>query len=125
VKRYPNLPRHGKLAGQENPDFLNLDLFQEAFLGPVEQLQKKRGVIIFEFSTFYPTSGIGVTEFTERMDRFLGSLPHGYDYAVEIRNSEFLTADYLAMLASHGVAHVLNNWTACRPSSSRSRSREC
>ena len=115
VKRYPNLPRHGKLAGQENPDFLNRDLFQEAFLGPVEQLQKKRGVIIFEFSTFYPASGIGLTEFTERMDRFLGSLPHGYDYAVEIRNSDFLTAEYLAMLASHGVAHVLNNWTRMPP----------
>jgi uncharacterized protein YecE (DUF72 family) len=115
VKRYPNLPRHGALAGQENPDFLNADLFQDAFLKPVEQLQKKRGVIIFEFSTFYPTSGIGFREFTERMDRFLGSLPRGYEYAVEIRNSEFLTEDYLKLLASHGVAHVLNNWTRMPP----------
>jgi uncharacterized protein YecE (DUF72 family) len=115
VKRYPNLPRHGKAAGQENPDFLNVDLFQEAFLKPVEHLKKKRGVIIFEFSTFYPTSGIGLKEFAERMDRFLGSLPRGYEYAVEIRNSEFLTEEYLALLASHGVAHVLNNWTRMPP----------
>ena len=115
VKRYPNLPRHGKAAGQENPDFLNVDLFQEAFLKPVEQLAKKRGVIIFEFSTFYPTSGIGCREFVDRMDRFLPSLPRGYEYAVEIRNSEFLTEEYLTLLASHGVAHVLNNWTRMPP----------
>jgi uncharacterized protein YecE (DUF72 family) len=115
VKRYPNLPRHGKAAGQENPDFLNVDLFQEAFLKPIEQLGKKRGVIIFEFSTFYPTSGVGFKDFVERMDRFLASLPGGYEYAVEIRNSEFLTEEYLELLASHGVAHVLNNWTRMPP----------
>jgi uncharacterized protein YecE (DUF72 family) len=115
VKRYPNLPRHGVNAGQDNPDFLNVALFEEAFLTPLEQLRKKRGVIIFEFSTFYPTSGVRYEKFLELIDNFLSRLPEGYAYAVEIRNREFLTGEYLAMLASHGVAHTVNSWTRMPP----------
>lgn len=115
VKRYPNLPRYSVNAGQDNPDFLNVALFEDAFLTPLEQLRKKRGVIIFEFSTFYPTSGVLYGTFLELMDDFLARLPKGYAYAVEIRNREFLTRDYLTMLASHGVAHTVNSWTRMPP----------
>ena len=115
IKRYPNLPRHGANAGKENPDFLNLTLFEEAFLKPVENLQRKRGVIIFEFSTFYPNSGVNYETFMHLMDSFLSRLPRGVAYAVELRNKEFLTSDYLAMLHSHGVAHTLNSWTRMPP----------
>ena len=30
---------------------------------------------------------------------------------MEIRNPEFLTPEYLSLLARHGVSHVLNSWT--------------
>jgi uncharacterized protein YecE (DUF72 family) len=115
IKRYPNLPRFGENAGKENPDFLNVDLLREAFLRPLDALKQKRGIIIFEFSTFHPFSGITYSRFVDLINKFLADLPSGYDYAVEIRNREFLTADYLKMLASHGVAHVLNNWTRMPP----------
>jgi len=115
VRRYPNLPRHGANAGRENPDFLNVELFEDAFLSPLAALGKKCGVIIFEFSTFYPNSGITYDRFVELIDGFLRRLPRGFHYAIELRNSDFLTADYLAMLASHGVAHVLNSWTRMPP----------
>jgi len=115
IKRYPNLPRHGVQAGKDNPDFLNLQLFEEAFLKPVGALKEKRGTIIFEFSTFYPSTGIAYEKFVGLMDDFLSRLPSGYEYAIELRNKEFLTADYLKMLESHGVAHVLNNWTRMPP----------
>ena len=115
IKRYPNLPRHGANAGKENPDFLNLELFEDAFIRPVEALGKKCGVIIFEFSAFYPNSGVTYEKFVSLMDGFLGSLPKGYAYAVEIRNTDFLTAEYLGMLRAHGVAHVLNSWTKMPP----------
>jgi len=42
---------------------------------------------------------------------FSRSYQTGFRYAVEIRNSEYLTADYLAMLAGHNAAHVFNAWT--------------
>jgi uncharacterized protein YecE (DUF72 family) len=115
VKRYPNLPRHGVHAGRENPDFLNLELFEDAFLRPVESLRKKRGVIIFEFSAFYPNSGITYDKFVRLMDDFLARLPKEFSYAVEIRNKEYLTSDYLTMLSDRGVAHVLNSWTKMPP----------
>jgi uncharacterized protein YecE (DUF72 family) len=115
IKRYPNLPRHGANAGRENPDFLNLELFEDAFLRPVESLRKKRGVIIFEFSAFYPNSGITYEKFVRLMDDFLARLPKEFSYAVEIRNREYLTADYLTMLSDRGAAHVLNSWTKMPP----------
>jgi uncharacterized protein YecE (DUF72 family) len=115
IRRYPNLPRHGTHAGKENPDFLNRDLFLEAFLEPVRKLGRKQGVIIFEFSTFYPSSGMDRERFMDRLEQFFTGLPSGNSYAVEVRNSEFLTADYLAMLSRFGVAHVLNSWTRMPP----------
>jgi uncharacterized protein YecE (DUF72 family) len=115
VKRYPKLPRYGANAGQDNPDFLNVPLFEDAFLRPLEILKRKRGAVIFEFSTFYPASGITAPVFPDLLGKFLARLPGGISYCVEIRNQEFLTPEYLAMLASHGVAHVLNNWTRMPP----------
>ena len=115
IKRYPNLPRYGANAGRENPDFLNLELFEDAFLKPLENLKKKRGAIIFEFSTFHPNSGVTYDSFINAIDRFLSKLPKGMDYAVEVRNREFLTAEYLEMLRSNGVAHVLSSWTRMPP----------
>lgn len=115
IKRYPNLPRHGSNAGKENPDFLNVELFEDAFLAPLEQLNKKIGVIIFEFSTFYPNSGLNYDRFVELIDNFLSRLPKKYQYAVELRNREFLTDEYLRMLKKHEVSHVLNSWTRMPP----------
>ena len=115
IRRYPDLPRHGASAGTVNPDFLNRDLFVEAFLEPVRLLGSRQGVIIFEFSTFYPSSGVTRERFVEQLEHFLTDLPPGNSYAVEIRNSDFLTADYLAMLARQGVAHVFNSWTRMPP----------
>ncbi|MFN0158478.1 MAG: DUF72 domain-containing protein [Bacteroidota bacterium] len=115
VKRYPNIPRYGPNAGTENPDFLNVELFEDAFLKPIEALKHKCGAIIFEFSTFHPNSGVSFKKYVEMVNDFLQRLPKEYQYAVELRNSEFLTTEYLKMLESHGVAHVLNNWTRMPP----------
>lgn len=115
IKRYPTLSRFGRFAGTENPDFLNVELFEDAFLRPLEELKKKRGAIIFEFSTFHPNSGITYQKYVSLIDAFLSRLPGGYEYSVELRNSEFLRTEYFKMLTSHGVAHVLNNWTRMPP----------
>jgi uncharacterized protein YecE (DUF72 family) len=115
VKRYPNLPRHGSYAGTENPDFLNPSLFTEQFLGPAGLLREKCGAIIFEFSTFAPGSGVTLPLFLRMLDSFLAKIPRQFAYSIEIRNGEFLTPDYFALLATHGVAHVLNNWTRMPP----------
>ena len=63
-----------------NPDFLNLSLFEDAFLQPLEELKGKVGVIIFEFSTFYPSTGITLPVFLSLLDPFLARLPSSYSY---------------------------------------------
>jgi uncharacterized protein YecE (DUF72 family) len=115
IKRYPNLPRHGAYAGKANPDFLNVELFEDAFLKPIDELRRKTGVLIFEFSAFTPASGVTYASFVEQLDAFLAKLPTKYSYAVEIRNSDFLKPRYLEMLKAHNVGHVLNNWTRMPP----------
>lgn len=111
LKNYTNLPRFGVHAGKPNEHFLDAELFKKAFLSSCEPIREKVGVLIFEFSHFYPKDFAHGREFMELLDVFLGKLPKTYAYAVEVRNKNLLHPDYFAMLGSHGVAHVFNSWT--------------
>jgi uncharacterized protein YecE (DUF72 family) len=110
VKRFANLPRFGHRAGTENEDFLNAGLFEAAFLGPCREFQKNIGPLIFEFSHFSPRDFEHGRDFVAALDLFLGKLPRGWRYGVEIRNRTFLHPDYFAALARYGVAHVFSSW---------------
>lgn len=111
ARTFPNLPRHGKRAGQRNPHFLDADLFRSAFLASCEAHHEKIGLLIFEFSHFHPRDfGCG-REFVDMLDAFLAQLPPGWQYGVEVRNRALLHPAHFAMLRSHGVAHVFNQWT--------------
>jgi uncharacterized protein YecE (DUF72 family) len=110
IKQFANLPRFGERAGQPNENFLNAKLFASAFLGPCEPFRKNIGLLMFEFSHYYPRDFTRGREFMYMLDEFLGRLPKGWPYGVEIRNRHFLVPEYFTMLASHGVAHIFNNW---------------
>jgi uncharacterized protein YecE (DUF72 family) len=111
VKKFPNLPRFGMKAGAGNADFLNADLFIDAFLTQCELYRDKVGLLMFEFGRFYQTDFAAGKEFVEVLDAFLGKFPKYWPYGVEMRNRNWLTPEYFAMLARHGVAHVFNSWT--------------
>jgi len=111
IKKFTHLPRHGIKAGKPNPNFLNAELFANAFLGSCERIKSNVGVLIFEFSHFYPSDYEHGRDFVADLDMFLGKLPKGWRYGVEIRNNTFLHPDYFAMLRRHQVAHVPNNWS--------------
>lgn len=111
IKRFPLIDRFGLQAGQVNPNFLNVDLFCEGFLGPWEPCRSKLGLIIFEFSHFHPADYRTATEFVEDLDQFLGRLPPDWTFGVEIRNRGFLKPIYFKTLAKHKVVHVYNSWT--------------
>jgi hypothetical protein len=51
-------------------------------------------------------------EFHARLGRFLGELPSGFEYAVELRDARLLTPAYRDLLARHNVAHTFNYWSA-------------
>jgi uncharacterized protein YecE (DUF72 family) len=111
IKRFARLDRFGDRAGKANENFLNADLFSSSFLGPCENIRRNVGLIIFEFSRFYPSDFADSDGFIEALEGFLAALPGGWPYGVEIRNRELLRPDYFAMLARHSVAHIFNSWT--------------
>jgi uncharacterized protein YecE (DUF72 family) len=112
IKRFTRLPRFGDRAGQPNPHFLDAELFASSFLAPLEPFRSKTGVLLFEFSRFYPSDYARGRDFVEALDGFLGKLPKDWRYGVEIRNATFLQPGYFACLARHGVSHVFNSWDA-------------
>ena len=111
LKRFPNLPRYGSRAGQGNGNFLNADFFQTRFLEPCKSVRSNVGLVIFEFTRFSGADYLRGRDFVADLDRFLGQLPPGWPYGVEIRNRDFLHPEYFRVLARHGVAHVFNSWT--------------
>ena len=115
IKKYTKLDRFGDLAGKPNEQFLNADLFVKAFLQPCEAIRPHVGLLMFEFSRFWPTDYEHGRDFVADLDRFLGQLPKGWPYAVEMRNRNWLRPDYFGCLVRHGVAHVFNSWEAVPP----------
>ena len=110
ICRFPNLDRFGPRAGTLNPDFLNAELFRSKFLRACERVRDKIGILIFEFSRLHRSEFNRGRDFVEALDGFLGKLPPGWPYAVEIRNAAFLEPPYFAVLRNHGVTHVVNSW---------------
>jgi uncharacterized protein YecE (DUF72 family) len=115
LKRFTKLPRFGLRAGKANENFLNADLFAAAFVRPLEPFKRNVGLFMFEFSKFYPGDYEHGRDFVADLDQFLGNLPRGWPYGVEIRNKFWLRADYFEVLRKHGVAHVYNSWTDMPP----------
>jgi uncharacterized protein YecE (DUF72 family) len=110
-KVFPAHPRYGSQGGRENPGFLDAGALEEMFLRPLLPYRRQTGVLIFEFGAFGQRSFAAADEFLSRLDPFLAALPPEFRYAVEIRNPEFLTADYFSCLRSRRVAHVYNAWS--------------
>lgn len=111
VKQFPKHPRYGPKAGDENPSFLDSEFFQTGFLDLLQPYRSRVATLILEFGNFpkycYPDAGA----FLNALEPFLGALPAGFRYAVEIRNAEFLAPEYFACLRKHRIAHVFNAWT--------------
>ncbi len=106
-------PQRYKTGGGElNPDFLNAALFRSDVLDPcMEHFAEHTGPFVFEFQTISRSAGMTAQAFADLLDGFFSQLPREALYAVELRNAEFLTPPYFAVLREHNVAHVFNSWT--------------
>src|SRR5258708_14818913 len=111
LRRFPKLPRFGDGRGQLNPNFLNAELSYNSFIRLLEPYRGQIGSLIFEFAEFRPADFQGPDDFLAQLDRFLPALPSGWPYSVEIRTENFFTDEYLQVLAKHGAAHVLSQWS--------------
>jgi uncharacterized protein YecE (DUF72 family) len=111
IATWPKHARYGARAGNLNEHFLDAGTFAQFFTRRLEPYQGQVGPLIFEFGMFnkqtFPTPG----DFFTRLDSFLAELPGGFQYAVEIRNPEYLSPAYFDRLAAHNVAHVFSAWT--------------
>lgn len=94
-----------------NPQYLDPAFFKDAVLAAVDKsFAAHQGPLLFQFLPLGRSELPSPTEFSHKLERFLGQLPRDYAYAVELRNSELLTPSYFAALQRHGVSHVFNHW---------------
>ena len=111
VPKWSNQKRYGKKAGQDNPHFLDAELFKSAVLAVHEATFKEHtGPFVFEFGEMFPPVVPSLAFFLEKLEHFFANLPREYQYAVELRNKHFLKPEYFATLRAHNVSHVFNHW---------------
>jgi uncharacterized protein YecE (DUF72 family) len=108
VRTWPRHERYGTRGGTPNENFLNAEIFRAAFADALKPYSRRVAVLIFEFGAF---ARLDTGELFDKLNDFLGQLPGGFRYAVEVRSPEILTPEYFALLARHRVAHVFNAWT--------------
>ena len=109
-------PRDVARTGELNPDWLDAGLFIREVLDPMRsQFADHLGPFVFEFQAIGRREEFSSDQFIDALDRFLGALPGDAPYAVEVRNPEYLSPAYFAVLRHHGVAHVFNSWTRMPP----------
>jgi uncharacterized protein YecE (DUF72 family) len=115
IKNFPMVAKSGLRAGKRNENYLNADLFAEAFLTPCESIRPNVGLLMFEFTRFTSSDYAHGRDFIADLDVFLGKLPKGWPYGIELRNKTWLADDYFACLAKHNVTHVFNSWAMMPP----------
>jgi uncharacterized protein YecE (DUF72 family) len=92
--------------GEANPHFLSAELTGE-FLNLLAPLKPNLGPLIFQFEYLNRRKMISQQAFEERLAAFRKALPDGFQYAVEIRNGNYLNEGLLENLANQEWALVL------------------
>lgn len=78
------------------------------FLTAMEILGDKCGPLLFQFPYFAKRTGVDINIFLEKLDAFLPLLPEsGFQFALEVRNKNWITEPLLDLLANHHVAPAL------------------
>ncbi|HEY7334113.1 MAG TPA: DUF72 domain-containing protein [Bryobacteraceae bacterium] len=111
AKHFSRQPRYGDRRGLLNPAYLDQGLFEAGWLKPLAPYFDRISVMIFEFGTFSKADYAEPAQFFDDLDVLLRRLPRSLRYCVEIRNDDYLQAQYLDVLRSNGVAHTLSSWS--------------
>lgn len=92
-----------------NPGFLDAARAESEVIGPyVEGLGNRAGVLLFQFPPLGAAHTREPGRFAARLARFLGALPRGAVYAVELRDRSLLCDAYVDALRDGGARHCLN-----------------
>lgn len=88
-----------------NPHFFSTALM-EKFLHALEPLGDHIGPLMFQFEYLNKTKMTSLLHFIEVFEVFLHGLPNDFQYCIEIRNPNYLKAEYFDFLAEHRLGHV-------------------
>ncbi len=101
--------------GQEpaaNPNFLSPTVLVDEMLTPfARHFRRFCGPFLLEFPPLPRGASLPVAEFLAGLDHMLGSLPRDFQYAVELRERDWLTPEYAQILRTHDASHVFNYWS--------------
>ncbi len=79
------------------------------FVGVMDRLGDKLGPMLLQFPYFNRSMFTNGAQFLARLKPFLAKLPRDYKFSVEIRNKNWLTAEFADILREHGVALALQD----------------
>jgi Protein of unknown function DUF72 len=121
LRQFPPSAVYGRLAGNENPDFLSVALFQERVLRPFERLGARLGALLFEMNSVEPLE-------LEAWGRFFREIPRSHPLAVEfcapagIEGWRFVAELDLAPVFTFSGGAIEDQWQAyCAAGGDRSR----
>ena len=77
------------------------------FLSAISHLEDRLGPLLFQFPYYSRASAMTHEIFLARVRAFLPTLPHGFRFALEIRNKGWLKPALLDLLRTHHVALAL------------------
>lgn len=98
--------RNQHLANKPNPHFLDVDLL-ERFLQILEPMGNKLGPVMFQFEYLNKSKMPSLAAFIDKLDEFFDRAADGFDYAVEIRNPNYLKPAWFSFLKERGIDSVL------------------
>jgi uncharacterized protein YecE (DUF72 family) len=90
---------------EKNPHFFSNQIFDE-FLEILSPMHKKLGPIMFQFEYLNKHKMSNQQVFMDKLETFISGCPKDYEYAIEIRNPNYLNKDYFGFLESHSLSHV-------------------
>ena len=98
--KVPQVITHEKVLVDCETEFKQ---FMEAF----DSLGEKLGPLLFQFGYFDKNAFLGVNDFLARFRPFLKKLPKDHNFAVEIRNKNWLVPQFVETLRERGAALTL------------------
>lgn len=97
--------KHAAFAGRANEHFLDTDLL-ERFLERLTLMESKLGPIMFQFEYLNKKKMPSVNLFLDKLHGFITKAPKGFQYAVEIRNPNYLSPAFFKFLEEHDLGYV-------------------
>jgi uncharacterized protein YecE (DUF72 family) len=96
---------HQHVANKPNQHFLDVNLLN-IFLETLQPMGKKLGPVMFQFEYLNRKKMPSLEAFVDQLAEFFALAPKGFDYAVEIRNPNYLKPAYFDFLSHADISPV-------------------